>query len=110
MLQGTYLLLLVLAHAALVAALVGGFRTRTAPTGALVVVAAMLAMLLFVRAAFASLNVVTITDSGGRVVTQQTALGWYAYAMIFVTLILAVVAALAWLQTWRDPEGVGNVA
>lgn len=98
MLESTYHIVLVIAHVTLLGALGLGFTTRED----LIAVAAFFAMLLFSWTAIASTNVVTITDSGSRIVTHQPAVGWYAYGLAFISFALAVYATLEWLPEWSE--------
>lgn len=98
MLQATYHLLLVAAHVVFLGALGFGFTTRDD----LIAVAAFFATLLFSWSALASTNVVTITTDGSRIVTEQPAVGWYAYGLAFISFALAVYATLQWLPAWHE--------
>lgn len=98
MLQATYHLLLVAAHFAILGALGLGFTARDD----LIAVASYTAMLLFSWVALASTNVLTITNDGSRIVTEQPAVGWYAYGLAFISFALAVYATLQWLPAWHE--------
>lgn len=98
MLETTYHFMLVAAHVAILGALGLGFTTRDD----LIAASSFVAMLLFSWVAIASTNVVTITNSGSRVVTEQPAVGWYAYGLAFLSFALAVYATLQWLPAWHE--------
>jgi hypothetical protein len=98
MLESHHLFVLVLAHLAIATTVVVGFTAREWA----VAVTAFVAMVLFAWAAIASTNITIITDSGSVVTRQQPAIGWYAYGMAFISLILGIVAVLTWLPTGKE--------
>lgn len=104
MLESHHLFVLALAHVALFAAVGAGFTPRVEA----VVAAAFGAVILFAWAAIASTNIQIVTNSGTVVTQSQPAVGWYAYGMAFISLILAVASTLTWLPT--DTEVSNNAS
>lgn len=104
MLETHHVLVLALAHAAIIATVLVGFTSRTWA----VAIAAFTGMVLFAWAAVASANIEIVTETGTTVTRQQPAVGWYAYGMAFISLIIGVVAVLTWLP--NPKEAVTNAS
>lgn len=99
MLESTFLFVLGLGHAGVLAAIVLGFREQFGPV---VVASALLAMVLFAIAAMGATNVEVVTNAGETVRNPQPGLGYYAMGMSLLSGILAFLAGVATLKDEED--------